>query len=181
MSSTDKKQGHLVVHKAHRKYIENSVGVPLHDAFIVEFENEYIFISELNIVNRNAEGLHEYIVTLPSGDSIVVVAESSDKAIQVGGAYGTRRRVERLVLSPYIKYVPVLFSDPGYHLYLYTVPYLAIFLEAVSVWVLVLGIDHYHPTAVVSVQVNRNLTRNGGGYPPAPPAYYIFHPSVFFN
>ena len=83
MSSTDKKQGHLIVHKAHRKFVENSVGIQLNDASIVEFENEYIFISELNIVNRNAEWLHEYIVTLPSGDSVVVVAESSDKAIQV--------------------------------------------------------------------------------------------------
>lgn len=72
---------HKTIHMAHKNFIEKTVGVECTNTLMVETEGGKVFVSKLEVVTRHAEWMMEYIVTLASGDSIVVCAETPEKAI----------------------------------------------------------------------------------------------------
>ena len=69
------------VHMAHKRFIEQSVGCECTNTLMVETEGGKVFVSKIDVVTRHAEWMMEYIVTLASGDSIVICAETPEKAI----------------------------------------------------------------------------------------------------
>lgn len=70
------------VHLTHKKLIEEQLETVCNNTIRVMTDNGETYVTKIEMENRHADWLLEYIVTLASGDSIVVCADTPEQAIQ---------------------------------------------------------------------------------------------------
>jgi hypothetical protein len=70
------------VHITHKKLIETQLEQECTNTIEAVTEDGKVYVTKIEMENRHAEWMMEYIVTLASGDSLVVCAETPEQAIQ---------------------------------------------------------------------------------------------------